>query len=158
MLRRDNTNGYCRKHRTMSDMLQAGRVSYKQANRESVAAMQRRRRDQVDAIKLARGCIDCGYATHAVALDFDHLPGTEKVAHVSSMLTHSWERIMAEIDKCVVVCANCHRVRTFTRAGQGSFRNQAALTHDRLAVTAGGRRSNRTKPGHMAPTYRTCTY
>jgi hypothetical protein len=69
----------------------------------------------VAQIKLERGCVDCGYKKHAVALDFDHLPGFEKTAAVSNLLSCTRERILAEIAKCEVVCANCHRVRTANR-------------------------------------------
>jgi hypothetical protein len=65
--------------------------------------------------KLERGCVDCGYKKHAVALDFDHLPGFEKTAAVSNLLSCTRARILAEIAKCEVVCANCHRVRTANR-------------------------------------------
>jgi hypothetical protein len=68
--------------------------------------------DAIDAIKLAHGCADCGYNEHACALDFDHRPGTEKVAGVANLLGGSWDVLWNEIDKCDVVCSNCHRVRT----------------------------------------------
>jgi hypothetical protein len=63
--------------------------------------------------KLRNGCTDCGYNAHAEALDFDHRPGEDKAGALSHMSsTHGWGAIMAEIEKCDVVCANCHRVRT----------------------------------------------
>lgn len=70
----------------------------------------------VQAIKLERGCADCGYRDHPAALDFDHLPGHAKefrVAQLSNGATRA--KIDAEIAKCDVVCANCHRVRTAKR-------------------------------------------
>lgn len=71
---------------------------------------------RIAAIKTERGCVDCGYNDHAEALDFDHLPGTEKLHTVSQMkVRRRWETIVAEIAKCEVVCANCHRVRTAAR-------------------------------------------
>ena len=69
-----------------------------------------------DAIKLQRGCTDCGYRVHPAALHFDHLPGTNKVANIAWLRAHgSLASIMAEIAKCEVVCANCHAVRTAAR-------------------------------------------
>lgn len=73
------------------------------------------RRNAVAAYKLAQGCADCGYNENALALEFDHLPGTEKKRTVASLMYNSWEAIWAEIAKCEVVCANCHAIRTFTR-------------------------------------------
>lgn len=66
-------------------------------------------------IKLERGCADCGYNKHAVALDFDHKDGSGKHAAVSQMRCGNMEKLLAEIEKCDVVCANCHRVRTAMR-------------------------------------------
>ena len=73
-------------------------------------------RERLQAIKLAGGCVDCGYRAHAVALDFDHLPGQVKSFGLASACgRYDWRRIIAEIEKCDVVCANCHRVRTQAR-------------------------------------------
>jgi hypothetical protein len=75
-------------------------------------------RARLDAIKLASGCVDCGYHAHAIALDFDHLPERgAKQCGISRLVKDCscWERIMAEVSKCEVVCANCHRVRSLKR-------------------------------------------
>lgn len=60
-------------------------------------------------------CVDCG-EPDIVVLEFDHL--RDKVRNVSS-LVHNGElrRIVEEIAKCEVVCANCHRRRTARRGG-----------------------------------------
>jgi hypothetical protein len=65
--------------------------------------------------KLGQGCADCGYREHSAALDLDHLPGQEKVGILSRMLWHRREVVIREIAKCEVVCANCHRIRTYNR-------------------------------------------
>ena len=75
-----------------------------------------KRREMVNAIKLDAGCADCGYDQHPVALDFDHLPQHKKSFDISRSLTIAWTRILAEIAKCDVVCANCHRIRTYERS------------------------------------------
>ena len=64
--------------------------------------------------KLAAGCFDCGYAEHAVALDFDHVIG-EKVFNLGFCYGRPWTTILAEVAKCVVRCSNCHRVRTHVK-------------------------------------------
>lgn len=60
-------------------------------------------------------CIDCG-ETNILTLEFDHIK--QKTYNVSDMpgIT-SWEKILKEIEKCEVVCANCHRIRTANRGG-----------------------------------------
>lgn len=68
-------------------------------------------RRRIDAIKLAAGCADCGFNEAAVALDFDHVRGVKEFQIGTARL--AWPRVMAEIAKCEVRCANCHRIRTF---------------------------------------------
>jgi hypothetical protein len=65
-------------------------------------------------IKEASGCIDCGANNHII-LDFDHI--RDKKYNVSRMIHDgfSWAAIKKEIEKCEVVCANCHRIRTHNR-------------------------------------------
>lgn len=65
--------------------------------------------------KLKHGCVDCGYKAHPEALDFDHLPGAVKSFTIGSAVRKSKDELLAEIAKCEVVCANCHRVRTRRR-------------------------------------------
>lgn len=70
--------------------------------------------------KVEAGCADCGYRDHPAALEFDHLPGFEKAASINVLLNRavSKARLMEEMAKCEVVCANCHRIRTAARAGE----------------------------------------
>lgn len=62
-------------------------------------------------------CVDCGEAD-PVVLDFDHVRGVKK-AGVGRMIagTHSMAVLFAEIAKCDVRCANCHRRVTAKRGG-----------------------------------------
>jgi len=72
-----------------------------------------KRRKMIDEIKLAQGCCICGYKLHAVALDFDHLDPSEKDFTIGTKYTHKpWQSILDEIEKCRILCANCHRVET----------------------------------------------
>lgn len=79
----------------------------------------RRRMDLRNRVaELKKGpCADCKRCYPACVMDFDHLPGTRKVNSVSAMVTLlcPWEKIMAEIRKCELVCSNCHRIRTNAR-------------------------------------------
>jgi predicted phosphoribosyltransferase len=80
-------------------------------------------------IKLHRGCKDCGYAAHAVALQFDHRG--DKRMNVSDMIRsdYSWTAIKQEIDKCDVRCANCHSV---VSAQQRVFRRFRSLSDEEI--------------------------
>lgn len=66
----------------------------------------------------AHPCIDCG-EPDIVVLDFDHVRG-EKLHNVSDMIRRgaALQRIEAEIAKCDVRCANCHRRKTAARNGR----------------------------------------
>lgn len=74
-------------------------------------------REMVAKIKIEKGCKDCGYRTHAEALEFDHLPQNLKIENVSILVAKgvAVAKILAEIEKCDVRCANCHRVITHKR-------------------------------------------
>lgn len=65
--------------------------------------------------KSTRPCMDCGLSYPSYVMDFDHRPGEAKTKAVSQMWYNSLATIKAEIDKCDLVCANCHRERTFSR-------------------------------------------
>jgi len=69
----------------------------------------------IRALKMERGCIECGYRAHSEALHFDHLPTSQKSFNIARAKNMSWGRVMEEIAKCEVVCANCHAVRTYAR-------------------------------------------
>ena len=71
------------------------------------------RRDKVKlmAIRYKGGkCEICGYDKCVGALEFHHKDPTTKDFGISSKgYTRSWELVKSELDKCVLVCANCHR-------------------------------------------------
>ncbi|HJR25383.1 MAG TPA: hypothetical protein VJ804_07920 [Acidimicrobiales bacterium] len=70
-------------------------------------------RDFVIAYLRSHPCVDCG-EDDIVVLEFDHL--RDKLASVSRLVQIAeLPAILAEIDKCEVVCANCHRRRTAAR-------------------------------------------
>lgn len=55
-------------------------------------------------------CQVCGYDRCPAALDFHHLDKNEKEFGISrSGVCRSWERMLAEAEKCVLVCCRCHR-------------------------------------------------
>ena len=62
-------------------------------------------------------CVDCG-ETDVRVLDFDHEEGTDKRADIAALVAACgrWSDIEAEIAKCSVRCANCHRRVTSERA------------------------------------------
>jgi hypothetical protein len=63
----------------------------------------------------AAGCCDCG-ERDPVVLDFDHV-GDKRAGVTRLALRASVAGLRAEIEQCVVRCANCHRIRTMTEGG-----------------------------------------
>ena len=72
--------------------------------------------DFVSSYKEDSGCVDCGEKYPYFVLHFDHLG--DKEFNISRYRENrlSIEDIKKEIDKCEVVCANCHAIRTHSRA------------------------------------------
>ena len=77
--------------------------------------------EELGKMKEKSGCIDCGNKNLMYAqLDFDHVKG-KKVSGISSMIrSYSREDVFKEIEKCEIICANCHRLRTFNRSKKRS--------------------------------------
>jgi hypothetical protein len=95
------------------------RQRHYQANKKEyyrrVRERERRIIEMVEAAK-ARPCADCGRQLSPWQMDFDHVSG-KKVERVSQLAhqTGSIRLVLAEIAKCEVVCATCHRNRTHFR-------------------------------------------
>ena len=72
--------------------------------------LRRERTQQVATYKASKKCKICGEA-RPWCLDLHHRDGDNKERAISDMLRKnmSWENIKAEMDKCDVLCANCHR-------------------------------------------------
>ena len=68
-------------------------------------------RSRLNRIKLQRGCEQCGYCQHPAALQFHHL--ADKSFNVSAYAGRAEDQLLAEIAKCIVLCANCHAERTW---------------------------------------------
>jgi hypothetical protein len=92
-------------------------AAYRRKNKDRIRARDKKkykeRVEYINALKIARGCVDCGYRAHPVALQFDHRDPAKKKFAISSRMNNNWEVILAEIEKCDVRCANCHQIRTF---------------------------------------------
>jgi hypothetical protein len=67
-------------------------------------------------LKTETPCTDCGGLFHHAAMEWDHLPGSEKVAELSTLFRKGRKRaFLNELAKCELVCSNCHAVRSFER-------------------------------------------
>jgi 5-methylcytosine-specific restriction endonuclease McrA len=65
----------------------------------------------IDEIKTFQGCILCGEDTSSTLLEFHHINRYDKIDSIAAIRNQaSQERLFNEIKKCVVLCANCHRL------------------------------------------------
>jgi hypothetical protein len=77
--------------------------------KKAVAKRRKKMRAMVISYKGGK-CILCGYNKCIWALDLHHIFGKEKSFGISARgLTRAWKVVKAEADKCVILCANCHR-------------------------------------------------
>lgn len=95
-----------------------GWAKLRQQNKKQTKAYQRRRTNALQNYKLEKGCADCGYNKSAEALQFDHLPGHIKEFGLSASFMGK-DKTWKEVEKCQVVCANCHAIRTAKRRSDG---------------------------------------
>jgi hypothetical protein len=110
------------------------------ANREKYVAKAQTRNLELRAERTAllieyfesHPCSDCG-ETDPVVLEFDHL--RDKKFNIGGQLTnYPWDVLLAEIEKCEVVCGNCHKRRTARRR---QFETRAADPLRRLRTDKG---------------------
>ena len=74
------------------------------------AVAKRRKKIKIMAIEYKGGrCQACGYNKYPGALDLHHISGQKSFSIGDKGYTRSWERVKQELDKCILVCANCHR-------------------------------------------------
>jgi hypothetical protein len=100
-------------------------LRYFHRHREEIKELNRRK--QAERLSLINACkevpcVDCGQQYAHYVMEFDHRTPRKGTAvkPISSYVGKSWERIMTEIDKCDIVCANCHRARTWKRRQKSS--------------------------------------
>ena len=83
-------------------------------NHDRIKKMQRERHNGLMEIlnKLKiNGCAICGYNKNPCALDFHHVnPKDKKMIIDAGTIDNSNKRIADELNKCILLCANCHRV------------------------------------------------
>ena len=67
-------------------------------------------------LKEASGCVDCGEKYPHYMLEFDHLPEHEKLGSpIDIARNYNMQKALDEVAKCEIVCANCHKIRTWQR-------------------------------------------
>lgn len=100
-------------------------------------------RDFVKLAKHNKPCADCGIIYPAHVLDFDHRQGEKSfILSRASVKGTSLDVVQTEINKCDIVCANCHRIRTFERSGRVAQQQSSSFTHCSAGVQISPRLPN----------------
>lgn len=98
----------CRKH---GDTIFVRRKTGFRCRKCSVDSVSKRRKELKQMAVAYKGgkCSVCGYDKCIAALGFHHIDPSEKDFGIAtSGVTRSWEKLKVELDKCIIVCANCH--------------------------------------------------
>lgn len=86
-------------------------------NNRGTAINRRRRQDRYAGVRVLKSnpCKDCGRSFPPCVMDFDHRNPALKTDEVSRMVKRmvAWDLVLAEVAKCDLVCACCHRLRTY---------------------------------------------
>lgn len=100
---------YC-KHHGLQPYRKSGN-SFRCTKCMSEAVIRSRRKLKRMAVEYLGGCCQlCGYKKALSALEFHHKdPSHKDFGIAASGSTRSFEKMKVELDKCILVCANCHR-------------------------------------------------
>lgn len=105
-------HGYCK------ECQRAYTRAHYAANKQTyIDRAQRRKeevREKINELKRVP-CADCGGRFNPWQMDFDHVRGVKEADIARLVITGSTAKLRAEMAKCEVVCANCHRQRTHER-------------------------------------------
>ncbi len=114
-VRREKQREYAARH------YEANKTNVKKRAVASKTDVRKRNVEYIQQYKAEHPCVDCGN-TNPIVLEFDHLGYSIKLGDIAHMARcHSLNTIKAEIEKCEVVCANCHRIRTHNRRKQAGL-------------------------------------
>jgi len=95
--------------------------SYYHVNRERQLSLALKRREKYRQLMREllveaknKPCMDCIKSYPHYVMDFDHRNGEQKIREVARMIIGGWSKtkVLEEIEKCDLVCSNCHRIRT----------------------------------------------
>lgn len=86
-------------------------MPYKEKDKLYANQIKRWRNIKKKAILFMGGCCSkCGYSEHPAALQFHHIDPEEKDVAWNKLRLRSWDKIVLELEKCMILCANCHAV------------------------------------------------
>jgi len=114
---KDCTNKYSRQH--YKDNID----DYVARTRNNTARYKENNRQLVYEFKLSNPCTSCG-ESNPIVLEFDHIDPKTKKNDISTMAAHGYSiaTLEKEIEKCIILCANCHRQKTAKQQNWHSYK------------------------------------
>lgn len=102
---------YCKHHGETNFVFESSTKYYRCKKCRSEAVSKKRKRTKLDLVKHFGGkCKICNYSKCVEALEFHHLDSTTKQFGISAKgFTKAYNKLLEEANKCILVCANCHR-------------------------------------------------
>lgn len=80
----------------------------------------RRLERKLQAIKfLGNRCTHCKGKFHHAAYDFHHINPEEKENHMARLMLCNWKKLEKELQKCILLCSNCHRAFHYNENNPG---------------------------------------
>ncbi len=104
--------------------------SYRTRARVRKAVQKKDRHEKMAAYLADKSCESCGISDIRV-LDFDHIEPSKKKFSISRGLNNgwAWDVIMEEVQKCRILCANCHRIVTAEQQNSHKWRLGRVVRH-----------------------------
>lgn len=95
------------------------------------SSKQRQKETKIDAVKYKGGkCQKCNYDKCITALEFHHMDPEKKDPRWKNMKNWSFDKIKPELDKCILLCANCHRESHVSLKNKESLENVDPFNND----------------------------
>lgn len=107
----DSLNRVCKHHGLTAFWYQKATKNHRCKKCRNIAVNKRRKKLKIMGVEYLGGkCTKCGYNKCTEAMDFHHKdPSQKDFGIAASGHTYSWEKMKKELDKCVLLCSNCHR-------------------------------------------------
>jgi hypothetical protein len=110
-------------YRANLERSRANEATYREKNRGVLTTKQQARamvhRKRIERLKASVPCMDCGRKFPHYVMEFDHVYQTKpRQKPIATMTGLSWLTIQEAMMLCHIVCANCHRIRTWRRNQQ----------------------------------------
>jgi hypothetical protein len=91
--------------------------AYYERNKETVKATSKKNskayKDKWRSFKATLSCKQCGQ-NHVATFDFHHIDSSTKEVSVNQLIKNrAYKKAMEEVEKCIVLCANCHRIHHY---------------------------------------------